>query len=107
MANNQVSLLGVIEEDLKGAVQWVEAEAQSVGVTLWSIFKAGILSVTSAQAQVFVNVVSRFQSDTLAGKTIEQIETDLLNEALQDELKVLTTVESAVLQALIAAYKAS
>lgn len=103
----KADLFSVIESDIKGAVGWVEAEAQSVGTTLWSLFKVAILSLTSAQAQVAVNVLSRLDSDLVAKKSIEEIETDLLNEALTDELAILTSIRSGTIQALIAAWKAS
>lgn len=106
-AGTKTDLFSVIESDIKGAVGWVEAEAQSVGTTLWSIFKVAILSITSAQAQVIVNVLSRLNSDLVAKRTIEEIETDLLGEALTDELAVLNAVKSGTIQALIAAWKAS
>lgn len=106
-AANKPDLFSVIESDIKNAAGWVAAEAQGIGTTLWSIFKVAILSITSDQAQVVVNVLSRLNTDVVASKTIEQIETDLLNEALQDELAILQKVESATLQALIAAWKAS
>lgn len=103
----KTDLISVITADIKAAENWVAAEAQGIGTTLWAIFKTAILSITSAQAQVIVNVLSRIDSDLLESKTIEQIETDILNEALADELAILKAVESNTLQALIAAWRAS
>ena len=101
------SLLTQIQKDLSGAEAWAASEVAGVGATLWSIFKGAFLSLVPAEAQVVVNVLSRLQSDVIAGKAIEAIETDLLNEALADELAVLQKIGSATLQALIAAWKAS
>lgn len=101
------NLFEVIQSDISEGVHWLGAEAQGIGATVWSIFKVAFIALTSAQAQVVVNVLSRLQSDLVAKRTIEQIETDLLGEAMADELAVLTNIESSTLQAYIAAWKAS
>lgn len=101
------TFLSTLEADLKRAGQWILSEGEGVALTLWAILKVGLVTLTKDQAQVAVNVLTRLDTDAMAGKSIEEIESDMLNEAVSEEIAILKTVASATLQAIIAAFKAS
>jgi len=101
------TLLANVEADLKAAGAWLLDKGEGLALTLWDIVKVGLVTLTQDQAQVVVNVLSRLDANALGGKSIEEIETAMLNEAIADELTVLKNVASATLEAVIAAFRAS
>jgi len=101
------SLVGTIESDIKEAGQWLVTTGEGVALFLWDTVKALVIGLTEAQAQVVANVLNRLDTDAMAGKSIEEIETDVLNEAVVNELAILKTIASNTLQAVIASFKAA
>jgi hypothetical protein len=53
-----------------------------------------------------MDILTKLDVDTLAGKSLEEIEADMLNTAEGEELAALEAVGSAGLQAFIALFKA-
>ena len=96
------SFINTIETDLQAAGNWLETEALGGAEALWSVLKVAFLLVTSRQAQVIIDVYSRVQADESAGKSLEQMEQDLLQTATADELEILKEAGSIVIQGLLA-----
>lgn len=101
------SLIDTIETDLSAAGNWLDNEALAGGEALWSILKVAFLLVTSKQAQVIIDVFNRVMTDQAAGKSLEEIETDMLNTASADELVILNQAGSVIIQGLLAFIQAS
>lgn len=106
MAEKTNNLLDVIEQDLEDVGHWLVAEAEGVAVGLWDILKTGFLLLTEAQAQIILDLLNKLSEDIAAGKSVEEIETDLLNLASAEERAVIDAAGSNTLQALIASWKA-
>ena len=68
--------------------------------------KTLFFAFTKDQAQILMNVVNRLETDVIAGKSIEQIETDVLNEAVAEELAEIIKIKSEAVQAFLALTKA-
>lgn len=100
-------LLQTIETDLQAGENWLKTEAEATGLALWGIAKAVFLLATSEQAQVILDVFAKVESDATGGKTLEQIETDMLNTATVDELTILKSAGSQVIQGIVAFIQAS
>ena len=100
-------LIGTIETDLSNAGDWLEQEALAGGEALWGVLKIAFELITSAQARVLIDVFSRIESDNLAGKSLEQIETDVLQTASADELAILQQAGSEIIQGILAFLQAN
>jgi len=100
-----MSLLDTLKADLEAAVAWVENEAETVGEELLTVGKVAVEFIFSSQAKVILDLLAKVQAD--AGKSIEQIETDLLSVASSDELAILKQAGSQLIQGLIAFVKAT
>ena len=108
MSNSGFSgLLDTIENDLEEAGNWLTNEALAGGVALWNVLKIAFLLVTSRQAQVILDVYARVQADETAGKSLEQIEQDVLQAATADELAVLKDAGSVIIQGILAFIQAN
>ncbi len=99
-------LLQTIESDLRAGVNWLEGEAVSIGATLWSDISSLFKVLGPKQVQIAYNVLGRISDDAIAGKSVEQIASDALNEAVGDELAAINSLGSGF-QALVAIYKHS
>lgn len=95
-----MSLIDTIKEDLSAAIAWVENEAEIVGEELLTVGKVAVEFIFSSQAKVILDLLNKIEAD--AGKSIEQIETDLLAVADADELVILKQAGSQLIQGLIA-----
>ena len=100
-----MSLLDTLKADLEAAVTWVENEAETVGEELLTVGKVAVEFIFSSQAKVILDLLNKIEAD--AGKSIEQIETDLLAVADADELAILKQAGSQLIQGLIAFVKAT
>jgi len=100
-----MSLIDTIKEDLSAAIAWVENEAEIVGEELLTVGKVAVEFIFSSQAKVILDLLNKIEAD--AGKSIEQIETDLLAVADADELAILKQAGSQLIQGLIAFAKAT
>lgn len=105
--NSVKTLEQTIVADLKGAVNWLEGEAVTVGAELWDVVKSVFLTLTKDQAQIAMNVLNRIETSVLAGKSIEEIETAALMEAVAEEQAELLKMGSTAFQAVIAIFKHS
>jgi len=101
------ALLQTIESDLEAAGNWLKNEALAGGVALWNVLKIAFLLVTSRQAQVIMDVYARVQADETAGKSLEQMEMDILQRATADELAILKDAGSVIIQGLLAFIQAN
>ena len=102
-----MSLLDIVKQDLSDAIMWVETEAETIGEELLTVSKLAVEFIFSSQAKVVLDVLSRVQADAKAGKSIEQIETDVLQAATADELAILEAAGSQLIQGLIAFVQAT
>lgn len=100
-------LLNVIEADLAAAGDWLQREAVAGAEALWSVLKIAFVLVTSRQAAVILDVYSRLQQDEAEGKSLEQMETDLLQTATADELAILKDAGSIIIQGILAFIQAN
>lgn len=100
-------LLTEIETDLEAAGDWLQREAVGGATALWNVLKVAFILVTSKQAQVIIDVFARIQQDVAEGKTLEEIETDMLNLATQEELVILKDAGSIIIQGILAFIQAS
>lgn len=100
-------LLTTIKTDLQQAGDWLEQEAVGGATALWTVLKVAFMLITSKQAQVLIAIYSRIQDDLTAGKSLEQIETDVLQEATADELAVLKDAGSVIVQGILAFLQAN
>lgn len=107
ISDDFTGLLQTIETDLSAAGNWLDNEALAGGEALWSILKVAFLLVTSKQAQVIIDVFNHVMTDQAAGKSLEEIETDMLNTASADELVILNQAGSVIIQGLLAFIQAS
>ena len=107
MSNGFAGLLETIEEDLEAAGNWLTHEAMAGGVMLWNVLKVAFLLVTSKQAQVILDVYARVKSDQDAGKSLEEIERDVLQTATADELAILKDAGSVIIQGILAFIQAN
>lgn len=108
MSNSGFSgLLDTIETDLEAAGNWLTSEALAGGVALWNVLKIAFVLVTSRQAQVILDVYARVQADETAGKSLEQIEQDVLQTATADELAILKDAGSVIIQGILAFIQAN
>ena len=100
-------LLDTSESDLEAAGNWLTSEALAGGVALWNVLKIAFLLVTSKQAQVILDVYARVQADETAGKSLEQIEQDVLQTATADELAILKEAGNVIIQGILAFIQAN
>lgn len=100
-------LLQTIETDLKAGENWLETTVEGTALAIWNIVKVAFLLATSEQAQVIMDVFARLQADVTAGKSLDDIETDLLNTATADEKVILEQAGSQIIQGFVAFLKAS
>lgn len=108
MSNSGFSgLLDAIETDLQAAGNWLTSEALGGGIALWNVLKIAFLLVTSKQAQVIMDVYARVQADETAGKSLEEMEMDILQTATADELAILKDAGSVIIQGLLAFIQAN
>ena len=99
------TFLGTVEADFKVWLGEAEALGEGLALNMWGLFKTLFGAFTTDQFQIALNVLNRLQVDALAGKSLEQIESDMLNEAVADELGELTKIGSNALQSIIALFK--
>jgi len=107
MSNEFAGLLDTIEEDLEAAGNWLTHEALTGGMMLWNVLKVVFLLVTSKQAQVILDVYARVKSNQDAGKSLEEIERDVLQTATADELEILKDAGSVIIQGILAFIQAN
>ena len=100
-------LIDTIESDLTSAGNWLETEAVGGATALWNVLKVAFILVTSEQAQVIIDVFNKVSTDEAAGKSLEDIETDMLNTASAAELVILQQAGSQIVQGLLAFIQAS
>lgn len=100
-------LIDAIESDLEAAGDWLKREALDGGIALWNIVKIAFMLVTSRQAQVILDVYARVQADESAGKSLEQIEQDVLQTATEEELAILKDAGSLIIQGILAFIQAN
>jgi NADH dehydrogenase FAD-containing subunit len=106
MSSTGTNLVQTIETDIKAWLAGAAKEAETIGLGAWNILKSIFLLFTSKQLQIAMDILTKLDVDTLAGKSLEEIEADMLNTAEGEELAALEAVGSAGLQAFIALFKA-
>jgi hypothetical protein len=107
IGTDATDLITTIETDLEAAGNWLETEALGGATALWNVLKVAFILVTSEQAQVIIDVFNKVQSDASAGKSLEQIETDMLQVASAEELVILQQAGSQIIQGIVAFIQAS
>lgn len=100
-------IIAVIKSDLAAAGDWLHNEALAGAEALWAVVKIAFMLVTSRQAQVIMDVYARLQADEAAGKSLEQMEMDLLQTATADELLILKDAGSIIIQGILAFIQAN
>jgi len=101
------SLITTIETDLTAGENWLKDELVTTATGVWEILKVVFEALTVQQAQVILDVLGKVQTDATAGKSLEEIETDMLNTATADEAALLKAAGSQLIQGLIALVQAS
>jgi hypothetical protein len=94
------SLIDTIKTDLAAFGAKIEAEAETVAVEVYDVLKVAVVFIGSSQAKVIIDLLAKIEAD--AGKSLEQIETDVLAVATSDELAILKSAGSQLIQGLIA-----
>lgn len=103
------NIITIIEADLQAAEDWLAKEVEVIAEGLWSVLKVAFQALTSKQVGVILDLLAKLEVDVVAKKSVEEIETDLLNLATVEELAILEEVSSEMIQGLInfaRAYKA-
>lgn len=101
------SFITVVESDFKAWVGDAESFVEGLALNMWTLFKTLLVAFTTDQAQIALNVFNRLEKDVVAGQSVEEIETDMLNTAVAAELAELQKIGSEALQAFIALAKGS
>lgn len=99
------TLLQTIESDLSAGESWFEDNALSVGLFLWNTLKSAFVALGPEEGQILVDALTAAVSGATAGHSIEQIETDALNQATVEQKAVLVKAGSGVVQTVIAGIK--
>lgn len=101
------NLVDEIKSDLVAFEQKVESVAVEVAVEIYEVLKVAVVFIGSSQARVILDLLQKIEEDVLARKSLEEIETDLLQIATTEELSILKASGSKLIQGLIAFVQAS
>ena len=101
------NLVDEIKNDLVAFEQKVESVAVTIGTEIYEVLKVAVVFIGSSQARIILDLLAKIEEDVLAKKSLEEIETDLLQIATTEELEVLKASGSKLIQGLIAFVQAS
>lgn len=101
------NLVDTIKDDLVAFEQKVESVATEVAIEIYEVLKVAVVFIGSSQARIILDLLAKIEEDVLAKKSLEEIETDLLQIASSEELEVLKASGSKLIQGLIAFVQAS
>jgi hypothetical protein len=99
--------LDTVKTDLEAGESFLEETALEGATILWNVLKTGFIALGPAEAKIAVDVLTKATTDAQGGKSIEEIESDALTTASDEERAVLTKAGSGVVQQIIAGVKAN
>lgn len=100
-------LIDTIKADISTVEQKFVLGAETVATEVYDILKVAVIFIGSSQAQVVLDLFNKVQTDVTAGKSLEEIETDLLQVASAEELVILKNAGSQLIQGLVAFIQAA
>lgn len=101
------TLLVTIGQDIRSIGGWLEEEAEKDGLLLWQLLKTTFQNFTAGQFKIVHDLLGKIEEDVLSGKSLEDLETDLLNLASTEELELLESIASSDMQAIISMFKSA
>jgi hypothetical protein len=99
-----MSLITVIENDLKAAGTWLESEAEVIGSEVWTIFKTIWASLNVEEWNVLIGIVQSVLND-IENNEIGDIVQDVIERAEVSGADFVKDLSEGVLNMIVSVFK--